>query len=185
MATQTIPEPLVTVEEYLATDYEPDCEYNDGVLDERNLGEFDHSYLQGLLTTLFTNQMKFWRAFALPEQRVRLGPRRFLIPDVAVLRLDAKREAILTQPPLITIEIMSPKDRLRSAALKSLEYLEFGVENIWVIDPNERMAYCGTETGLERVESQVLRVDATPIQVDVRELFEQLDRMWAAPTTEA
>ena len=29
----------VSVEEYLKTVYEPDCEYVDGVVEERNLGE--------------------------------------------------------------------------------------------------------------------------------------------------
>ena len=37
---------LVTEEEYLSTSYEPDCEYEDGVLIERNVGERDHSWLQ-------------------------------------------------------------------------------------------------------------------------------------------
>ena len=33
--------PLVAIEDYLATNYEPDCEYVDGVIEERNLGECD------------------------------------------------------------------------------------------------------------------------------------------------
>ena len=37
----------ISVEDYLSTSYRPDCEYVDGVLLERNLGEFDHSRLQG------------------------------------------------------------------------------------------------------------------------------------------
>jgi hypothetical protein len=28
----------VSLEEYLSTDYEPDCDYVDGVLEERNVG---------------------------------------------------------------------------------------------------------------------------------------------------
>ena len=96
--------------------------------------------------------------------------------------MDAKRERILKQPPLITIEIMSPEDRLRDAAAKSLEYLGFGVKNIWVIDPNTRIAYRGTEIGLERVESDVLSVAETRIEVNLRALFDELDQMWAAPS---
>ncbi|PWU00781.1 MAG: hypothetical protein C5B51_24370 [Terriglobia bacterium] len=34
---------LVSVEEYLHTDYEPDCDYLDGVIEERNAGEKDHA----------------------------------------------------------------------------------------------------------------------------------------------
>ena len=43
MATAT----LVSLEEYLKTSYEPDCDYVDGVLEERNLGEWNHGDLQG------------------------------------------------------------------------------------------------------------------------------------------
>jgi hypothetical protein len=60
MATQSIADSLISVEEYLSTDYEPDCEYNEGVLEERNLGEFEHSFLQAILATLFTNQIEAW-----------------------------------------------------------------------------------------------------------------------------
>ena len=37
---------LISVEEYLATSYRPDCDYVDGRIEERNLGELDHSSLQ-------------------------------------------------------------------------------------------------------------------------------------------
>jgi hypothetical protein len=37
---------LVSMEEYLSSSYEPDCDYVDGVLEERNLGEYDHGNLQ-------------------------------------------------------------------------------------------------------------------------------------------
>jgi Uma2 family endonuclease len=33
----------VTVEEYLSSSYEPDVEYIDGRLEERNVGEIEHS----------------------------------------------------------------------------------------------------------------------------------------------
>ena len=37
---------LIFLEEYLASTYEPDCDYVDGHLEERNLGELNHSELQ-------------------------------------------------------------------------------------------------------------------------------------------
>ena len=39
-------ETLISVEEYLATSYEPDMEYVDGVLEERNAGDWLHSAVQ-------------------------------------------------------------------------------------------------------------------------------------------
>ena len=85
MATQPIGDRLISVEEYLSTGYEPDCEYDDGVVVERNLGEFEHSFLQTILATLFTNNMDNWGVFGLTEQRVQIKPRKFLVPDVCCL----------------------------------------------------------------------------------------------------
>ena len=48
MATST----SVAVEAYLRTSYDPDMEYVDGTLVERNVGERRHSRLQGFLVAL-------------------------------------------------------------------------------------------------------------------------------------
>ena len=37
---------LIPVEEYLSTAYRPDCDYIDGEIHERNVGERDHSRTQ-------------------------------------------------------------------------------------------------------------------------------------------
>ena len=177
MATQPFGDRFVSVEEYLSTGYDPDCEYDEGVIVERNLGEFEHSFLQILLGTLFTVNMENWGVFGLTEQRVQIKSRRFLVPDVCVLRLGSPREKILTRPPLIAIEIMSPEDTARRLSAKAIEYLDFGVEFVWVIDPGARVAYSGTHSGLKVVPSGELSVPGTPILVRIGELFEKLDRM--------
>ncbi len=177
MATQPISDRLISVEEYLSTGYDPDCEYDDGVIVKRNLGEFEHSFLQILLGTLFTNNMELWGVFGLTEQRVHIKPRRFLVPDVCVLRLGSPRERILSRPPLIAIEIVSPEDTRHRVAAKAIEYLEFGVEHVWIIDPQDRAAYRGTLSGLQLVPSGELSVHGTPVLVRIGELFEKLDRM--------
>jgi hypothetical protein len=43
---------MVSVEEYLPTVYETECEYADGELVERNMGESDHSGIQMALAAL-------------------------------------------------------------------------------------------------------------------------------------
>jgi len=177
MATQPIGDRFIPVEEYLSTCYEPDCEYDDGVVVERNLGEFEHSFLQIFLGTIFTNNMDAWGVFGLTEQRVQIKPRKYLIPDVCVLRVGLPRERILTRPPLIAIEILSPEDTIRRASLKAIEYLEFGVEHVWVIDPSARVAYRGAASGLELLPSGELCVPNTPILIRIQDLFEKLDRM--------
>jgi len=39
----------VSLEEYLCTSYDPDCDYADGELEDRNVGEKGHSKAQGNL----------------------------------------------------------------------------------------------------------------------------------------
>lgn len=179
MATQPISDRYVTVEEYLSTSYDPDREYDEGTVVERNLGEIEHSFLQAVLATLFTNNTEAWGVYGLPEQRVQIGPRRFLVPDVCAVPLSAPWQKILTLPPLITIEILSPEDTLRRAGEKAREFLEFGVKHVWVIDPYARVAYRGTAAGLELVPDGTLTVPETPIVVRIAELFEKMDRMRA------
>jgi hypothetical protein len=37
---------LISVEDYLASAYEPDCDFVDGHIEERNVGELSHSMVQ-------------------------------------------------------------------------------------------------------------------------------------------
>src|SRR6266700_7642566 len=149
MATQPAFERQVSVEEYLSTVYEHDCEYVDGVIEERDGGEFEHSYMQGLLIGLINNQRRSWGVYALPELRIQTQKTHFRVPDVTILREGTPRESILTHPPPLVIEVQSPETPLRRTAGKSTEYLVFGIEHVWVIDPYARVAYRGTAQGLE------------------------------------
>jgi Uma2 family endonuclease len=177
MATQPIYDKPVSVEEYLSMSFEHDCEYVDGVIEERDLGEFEHAFVQGILTTLFNNHRRDWGVYALPEQRVQTQKTHFRVPDIAILREGSKREGILKRPPLLVIEVQSPDIPLRKTELKSLEYLQFGIEHVWVIDPYARVAYRGTQDGLELVRSGELTIPGTPIRVVPEELFAELDRV--------
>ncbi|HUY94352.1 MAG TPA: Uma2 family endonuclease [Terracidiphilus sp.] len=166
----------VSVEEYLHTVYEPECDYVDGRLEDRNVGEYDHSLLQALLAHFFMTNRKEWGVVALTELRTQVKHTRFRCPDVLVLRADAPREQILTHPPLIAIEILSPEDRLSRFRIKIEDYVAFGVENIWIIDPATRSAMTADRFGLHPVETGELAVPNTPIRMALAALFAELDR---------
>ena len=51
---------LVSEEEYLHSSYEPDCEFEDGVLIERNLGAWEHGELQVLIAAYFSRYREDW-----------------------------------------------------------------------------------------------------------------------------
>jgi Uma2 family endonuclease len=153
MATQPAFDHPVSVEEYLSTVFEHDCEYVDGVIEERELGEFEHSFLQLFLGSVFVAHRTEWGVIAVSEQRVQTQSSHFRVPDLTILRAGSPRERILTQPPLLVIEILSPEDTLRRTAAKTAEYLAFGIEHVWVIDPAARVGYRGTVNGLELARS--------------------------------
>jgi hypothetical protein len=76
---------LVSVEEYLSSSYESDCDYVDGVLEERNWGDWDHSRLQLALSKYLGIRERQWNVWVLLEQRIRIGPTRFRVSDVCVI----------------------------------------------------------------------------------------------------
>jgi hypothetical protein len=111
MATQPIHEKPVSVEEYLSMVFEHDCEYLDGAIEQRDLGEFEHAYVQGLLVTLFKIHEQDWGVYALPEQRIQTQAKHFRVPDVTALREGTKPEAILTHPPVWSLRFSHPMFR--------------------------------------------------------------------------
>src|SRR5580700_274643 len=134
---------LISVEEYLATSYRPDCDYVDGQVEERNLGEFDHSRLQTAVAAYFWARRKQWGINVIVEQRVQVRPDRFRIPDVCVI-LGEPSEQIFTKPPFLCIEIVSPEDRMSRVKARIDDYLTMGVSFVWLLDPASRSAYVFT-----------------------------------------
>src|SRR5579872_6440583 len=132
---------LVSVEEYLHTSYRPDCEYIDGVVLERNLGEFDHSRLQMILGAYFFAREKRWGIVTLPEQRVQVKATRFRVPDLCILLGSGPFEPIIHTAPFICIEILSKDDTIDSVQDRIDDYLAFGVRYVWLVNPRSRRAF--------------------------------------------
>src|SRR5258706_3968035 len=116
---------LISVEEYLATVYRPDCDYIDGHIEERNLGEWDHSNLQMIVSAYLFARRKQWGINVVVEQRVQVSATRFRIPDICVVVGDPG-EQILRKPPFICIEILSSEDRLSRVRDRLKDFLDMG-----------------------------------------------------------
>jgi Uma2 family endonuclease len=142
MATNT----LIPVSEYLRTSYSPDCDYVNGEVQQRNLGELDHSDLQLRFIKLLSTDANEAHIRVNPEVRVQVGPARFRVPDVCVRRVPAAREQIIQTPPLLCIEILSPEDRMSRMHEMVRDYLNMGVAEVWVVDTETRsvMIFAGT-----------------------------------------
>jgi Uma2 family endonuclease len=172
------PRPVrVSVEEYLASSYRPDCDYVDGEVQERNLGEKEHAIMQAVLTHLFMQNRKAWGVEVYPELRVQVSTMNYRVPDVTVTRAGLVWERILQTPPLLFIEILSPEDTLTKLRQRVDDYLRFGTKDVWVIDPEPRKAYVCSASGFQEPEGGVLAIPSTPIRVVLSELFAELDRV--------
>jgi Uma2 family endonuclease len=166
----------ISVEQYLATSYRPDCDYVDGVVEERNLGEKEHATLQRVLTIIFGLKRDEWQVEVYPELRVQVTPTRFRIPDITVVGGGREGGRSMREPPLLTIEILSPEDSLSSIRKRVDDYLNFGTEHVWIIDADLRKAYVCSSHGFEEPADGVLAIAGTPIRVVLSELFAELDR---------
>jgi Uma2 family endonuclease len=163
---------LVSVEEYLNTSYDPDCEYVDGQIVERNLGEKTHSTIQGNLILCLGARRKEWGIRAYPEQRVQVSRTRFRIPDVTVVKVSQEQGEIFTNPPHLCIEILSKDDTMQYMQQKIDDYLTFGVPYVWIINPRNRKGYVVTSEGMVEAKSGVLETKDPLISVPLAVLFE-------------
>jgi Uma2 family endonuclease len=165
---------LISVEEYLNTSYRPDCDYVDGRVVERNLGELDHSDLQGEIVHYFRLRGRQWGIHAFPEQRVQVSPTRFRIPDVCVTVGAKPTEQIFRTPPFLAIEILSKKDRKRKILERIGDYLASGIRYVWVIDPRSQEGWVHTTAGVEQVKDGILRTQDPVLEMSLPEIFAAL-----------
>jgi len=164
---------LIPVEEYLNTSYDPDREYVDGEVVERNLGEKTHSIIQRNLILFLGNQAKQLGIGVYPEQRVQVSPTRFRIPDVTVVKLSQERGEIFTNPPHLCVEILSKDDTMQYMQQKIDDYLTFGVPYVWIINPRNRKGYVVRSEGMFEAKSGILETKDPAISVPLAVLFEE------------
>jgi Uma2 family endonuclease len=114
---------------------------------------------------------KPWNITVLTSMRIQVAPTRFRIPDVCVV-LGETKERILTKPPFLCIEILSPEDRLARVKARIDDFLAMGVPYVWVIDAKTRQIYIATPAdGLREVRDGILRTENPAFHVPLNELF--------------
>jgi len=166
----------MTLEEYLRTSLRPDCDFVDGHIEERNLGEYKHGLLQMEVGFWFRSRRAEWNVRVVGELRTRVSADRVRIPDVTVVYDDAATaERVRVTAPLIAIEILSPEDRLPRVLVRLEDFRKMGIPNIWLLDPEERVAFVYTAAGLRMMEGSRLDVAGTAIYMDLDAVFAALD----------
>ncbi len=167
----------VALSEYLTTAYHPDCDWIEGELKERNLGEGQHAILQKFFLIYLGLREAEWNIRVLPEQRVQVSEQRFRIPDVCLVAGDAPFERIVHTAPLLCIEILSSGDRLSEMDERIADYFRMGVQDVWVIDPWKRQVLKATAGSRLETAGDTLTVAGTVVQVAVSAIFVELDRL--------
>lgn len=151
---------MLTVEQYNRSTFEHDAEYVDGNIVERSMPTTPHSLMQTFLSFIL-----FTHGAVMTEQRIRIRDRLYRIPDVC-FTLKVPREQVLTHPPYLCIEIISPDDSAKTLRDKVSDYLSFGVDYVWVIDPETYSGEVYTQSTTTRITDGIFR--AGHIEVDVR-----------------
>jgi Uma2 family endonuclease len=165
---------FVPVEEYLRSSFEPDAEYVDGQIEERAVGENDHSAWQDAILAWFRQQAKDGHIRVRPELRVQVAPTCFLVPDVTLLDRNRPIEQIVTHPPVAVFEILSPNDTLKRVMAKCGTYQRMGIQTILVIDP-DGPKYQFVAGRLEPLQARAFDIPGSMARFDLDEIEKLLD----------
>ncbi len=163
----------ISMTEYLRSTFKPDAEFVNGGIEERNVGEYDHNAVQKAILLWFDQHDKEWRTRSIQEQRTRMKSGNVRIPDVSVFPRHFPVEQVFTLPQLIAVEVISLEDRQSKIQERIEDYLDFGIANIWVIDPKKRLGWDCTSGNWIRKDR--FELDQSPIYLSIGELFRQVD----------
>lgn len=166
----------VPLEEYLSSSYSPDCDYVDGEVQERNVGEEWHSSVQSMIAAIFKANRAAWKLRSYTEQRIRVTETRFRIPDVCVVSAKEPMRGIVSTAPLLCVEVLSPEDRFSRVLEKVKDYVGMGVPNVWIVDPISRDIWTVTDQANPVLFLEdVLVLPGTPAAIPVAEIFAEID----------
>lgn len=164
---------LTSVADYLNTSFEDgDREYVDGELLENNVGEIDHSEVQGRIYAWFLSRAHELGLYPLIEVRTQVSPTRYRLPDVTLVAGSAPSGRVITSAPFLVIEVLSPEDRASRMEEKIDDYIRFGVRFIWVIDPKTGNGHIYTAQRRIAVEDGIFRTEDPSVELNFHKLFD-------------
>jgi Uma2 family endonuclease len=94
-----------------------------------------HQLAATRLTTLLENACPD-DLCVLAEPALQLSAHTEFDPDIVVVRWEQVGAAKLTEPPLLVVEIRSPRTALIDLNRKKTAYKEFGIQSYWIVDPD-------------------------------------------------
>lgn len=132
-----------------------------------------HAKIQMRLGMEFSARQEF---DVLPELTLELVPGEPKTPDLSVCPvapIDLRdEEGWLTEPPLLTVEIVSPSQGASEIRAKADFYLAHGVKSVWVVTPPYRQVTIFLPDGTQQsFHGGVVRDPATGLTADLEKVF--------------
>lgn len=101
---------------------------------------------------------------------------RFRIPDVCAVPSEKPFTGILTEAPVLCVEVLSPEDRFQRVVTRAQEYQQMGVPNIWIIDPKSREAWVmDAAGGVVPMMEDAFTIPGTLVRVVIADVFDEID----------
>ena len=152
---------------------EHDAEISDYELERgKPMPSFEHGMTQRQLILSLDRYHDVW---AIPELSLDLqGFKR--VPDVAVFlrqTLRGRKKGLpVTVPPILAIEILSPKQALVDLFEKADEYLEHGVEAVWIVIPEiQSITICTKNEKQKTYTTGDVQHQSAGITINIEQLF--------------
>ena len=165
-------ETLIPVDEYLITSCDPGVEYVDGVLVERNVGDWLNGLVQSSL--IFALRLTYPEVFVIPELRSRRARSVSAFPMSVCCSILPKTKYLL-DAAFVAIEILSEVERMTRIMEKLEEYEQKGGPNIWVIDPRLKMMSAYSHEALQEIRADVIATGKPRLELTRQEIFTQVD----------
>ena len=151
------------------SEYEPEIVRGEVV--ERPMPDTTHAELQMELGFLFRPAKLSHGLWVGGDLRVRTSAGNLRLIDVAIYRT-RPTVRLPENPPVVTVEILSPEDRFDDVFEKCEEYRAWGVENVWAVEPR-RHRLCVYRDG-ELHSQPDLSLPEFGVHVSAASLFAQL-----------
>ena len=122
----------------------------------------NHSIIQGKIA--FELTLRYRKDYDILPEISLDTPGKGTVPDLAIypkLILDIRNDVIRrTDAPLLTIEILSPEQKLQDLIDKTYRYFDFGVKSCWIVLPSLKtiMVYSDVDT-FEYIRSDKTLID--------------------------
>ncbi|MGD1920611.1 MAG: Uma2 family endonuclease [Pleurocapsa sp.] len=183
--TTTTSKNLYSFEEYLQHELDPDNRYElvDGKLELMNPPTFRHILICDFIRDAFKAEINRLQLpwLAMREGGIRTGWRKSRIADVYVVEKEPvmsslDESGVLSTPPLLVVEVISPESIKRDYRYKRSEYAAIGINEYWIVDPmQQQVTVLGLDEGLyeetvftseqELVSPAFAEINLTPKQI--------------------